>query len=154
VSPNPNPSPKPHLAVVDEGDEHRDGERVEAAVAREGVGRDVEHLACEDGGHAHDDHDVEDRAAHDRAQALVAWLGSEERGDDGDGELGCGGASSHEGGAGDVVGELQRGRDALERLDEEVVAHDRDPEEYVQRGDEVQDQATAQLPPLQLAKVA
>ena len=33
-----------YLAVVDEGYQHRDGERVEEAVAREGVGRDVEHL--------------------------------------------------------------------------------------------------------------
>ena len=75
MSPKPSPNPRLHLAVVDEGDEHRDGECVEETVAREGVGRDVEHLACEDGGDAHDDHDVEDRAAHDRAQAFVAWLG-------------------------------------------------------------------------------
>jgi len=93
-----------HLRVHDELDERDDANAVAHTVARERPPRDLEVRAHESAG-GDDEEDVEDGGADDGAEADVGF-GHEDAHYGGE-ELGGGAAGGHEGGAGDVLLEVE-----------------------------------------------
>lgn len=125
------------VVVAEEQYEDEQWGGVEGTVAEERPPGEREDGAGEESAHPDDEEDVEDGAADDGADADV--VEGDEHADHGGEELGRGAAGGHEGGAGDILGDVQLLDDHVQRRHEELVAHDGQRDEHVDDAEDVQE---------------
>ena len=113
----------PHDGIIQkENDEHDQIDDVERHVPEQRPPGEMEHLSGEDGTHANHKQDVEDRWAHDGADANVAMWDKDtnQGGEEFRGRASC----SHEGRSSHVVGDGQFVCNHSQGWNEELITHD------------------------------